>query len=124
MTRRTLRDPDDDGVVHSSRNEPGQGHSPLRQIRLVSTDRESISDSQTDSAGSIPVFRSTAKSVAIHTSRAPFSHLDRGPSAAEISTLALEQKFLDEGQDGCCVVGLQAAVVDCRCAVREDEDGH
>ena len=35
------------------------GHSPPSQIRPGSTDRGSVSDSQADSAGSIPVTRST-----------------------------------------------------------------
>jgi len=66
-------------LVHSACNKPGSRQVTHRSVRSGhgSVDRGSVSDSQADSAGSIPVTRSTRHKRAVHRNRAP-SHLWRG----------------------------------------------
>ena len=54
-------------------------------------DRRSVSDSQADSAGSIPVTHSTRETRCPTYESGAISHLERRPSASEISTRAIAE---------------------------------
>jgi hypothetical protein len=88
MTDCARRDPDGGGSRALSVQLAGAkiGRSRLRQIRHGSLDRGSISDSQADSAGSIPVTRSI-REKRYHTGESDaIFHVRQRPSASEIST--------------------------------------
>jgi len=74
------------------------GHPPLRQIGHGSTDRGSISDSQADSAGSIPVTRSKCEKCCSTSESDCISQAGQRSFASENGTRAITRALSHLGE--------------------------